>query len=132
MGGLDFDIGLLVDLRRIIEEECIFGLRSVERGGALMHTYFQMLWKGNFSSLPVLNQKIKICLGRNECPLTSHALSCKRLRDKGLHTFLGIVGFCLKDNVEEHFEFVHHNVSMDNMNEVKWSMQSLGRCEPFT
>ena len=57
MGGLDSDIGLLVNLRRFIEEECIADLRSVERGGALTHKHFQMLVKGNFSSLPVLNKK---------------------------------------------------------------------------
>lgn len=66
-------------------------------------------------------------MGRDECPPTSHVVSCKRLRVESLHTFLSIVGFCLKDNAEEHFEFVHCNVSMDDMNEVKWSMQSLRR-----
>ena len=27
-----------------------------------------------------------------------------------LNTFLGIVGCCVKDNGEDHLEFVHHNV----------------------
>ena len=34
-----------------------------------------------------------------------HVVSCKRLRDEGLHTLLGMVGCCMKDNGKEHFEF---------------------------
>ena len=57
IGGLDFDIGLLVNLRSFFEEQCIASLRFLERGGALMHKHFQMLVKGNFNSLLVLNKK---------------------------------------------------------------------------
>lgn len=42
-------------------------------------------------------------------------MSCNRLRDKCLHTFLGRVGNCMKDNKEEHSESIHHNVSTDDM-----------------
>ena len=40
----------------------------------------------------------------------AQVVSCKRLRDEGLHTFLGIVEYYMTDNGEKHFEFVHHNV----------------------
>jgi hypothetical protein len=46
---------LLVNLRKIIEENCIASLCLVERGGVLVHKRFQMVVKGNFSSPPVLN-----------------------------------------------------------------------------
>jgi hypothetical protein len=46
-------------------------------------------------------------------------VSCKKLRDKGLHTFLGMVGYCLKDNCKEYFEFVHHSVSTEDVNDGK-------------
>lgn len=29
-------------------------------------------------------------------------MPCKMLRDEGLHTFLGMIGYCMKDNGEEH------------------------------
>ena len=54
-------------------------------------------------------------------------ISFKRLRDEGLYTFKGMVEYCVKDNGEEHFEFVHHNVSANDTNKGKWSMESLGR-----
>ena len=44
-----------------------------------------------------------------------HVVSCKRLRDEGLHTCLGVVGYCMKDDEEEHVEFVHHNASAEEM-----------------
>ena len=73
-----------------------------------------------------------------------HVLSYKRLRDESLHTFLGMVGYCMKDNGVEHFEFVHCAVSMEDMNVGKleyakfrkvgeciiqegWRTQNLGR-----
>ena len=30
-----------------------------------------------------------------------------------------MVGFCMKDNGEEHYEIVHHNLSVGDMNEGK-------------
>ena len=33
----------------------------------------------------------------------------------------------MKDNGEEHFEFVYHNVFAEDVNETKWSMQNLER-----
>lgn len=31
-----------------------------------------------------------------------------------------MIGCCMKDNGEEHFEFVHHKVSTNDMNEGKF------------
>lgn len=65
-----------------------------------------MVVKGNFTSRRVLNKKFKVCLGWDgmEVPPPVMVVSFKRLRDEGL------VEYCMKDNGEEHFEFVHHNV----------------------
>ena len=46
-----------------------------------MHKHFQMIVKGNFRGLPMLNKKIKVCLGWDESPPTSHVVSCKRIKD---------------------------------------------------
>lgn len=96
MGGMDVDIGLLVNLTKFIEDECIARLCSMGRGGALTHKHFQMVLKGNFTSLPMLNKKIKICLGWEESPLICRVVSCNYVRDNSLHTFLGMVGYCMK------------------------------------
>ena len=97
------------------------------RNGALTHKHFQMAVKGNFANLVVLNKKIKVCLGWDERPPTSCVVSCKKLRDEGLHTFKGVIGYCMKDNGEESFEFVHHNISAEDMNDGKLEYVKLGK-----
>ena len=90
-----------------------------------MHKHFQIIVKGNVGSVPVLNKKIKVCLGWDVSPPTCHVVSCKRLRDEGLHAFFGMIGYCMKNNGEERFEFVHCNLYVEDLNEGIWSMQSL-------
>jgi hypothetical protein len=53
-------------------------------------------------------------------------MSCKRLRDEGLHTFLGMVGYCMKDNGEEHFECVHHSISATDLYDGKLEYSEFG------
>ena len=48
-----------------------------------------------------------------------HVVSSNHLRSEGLHTFLGMVEYCIKNKGEEHFEFGHHNVSTEDMNKGK-------------
>lgn len=60
---------------------------------------------------------MKIALGWDQISPGWHAGLCKRLRGEGLHTLLGMVGYCMKDNEVEHFEFVHHNASYEDLNE---------------
>ena len=55
----------------------------------------------NFTSLPVLTKKIKVCLGWDESPPTGNVVSCKKLKDEGLHTIKGMIGYCMEDNGEE-------------------------------
>jgi hypothetical protein len=64
-----------------------------------MHKCFHIIVKGNVGSVLVLNKKIKVCLGWDPSPPTCHVVSCERLRDEGLHAFLGMVGYCMH---EEH------------------------------
>lgn len=39
------------------------------------------------------------------------------MRDEGLHKHLNMVGYCMRDNGENHFDFVHHNVLSNDVNE---------------
>lgn len=71
--------------------------------------------KGNINNSFVLN-KIEVALGWDANPSTCHVVSCK-LRDEGLHIFLGVVGFCMKDNGEDPFKSIYVNVFVDDMNE---------------
>lgn len=56
-------------------------------------------------------------MGWDEYSPTGHVVSCKRLGDERLHTSLGMVGYCMKVDGEKLFEFVHHDVSVDDMDD---------------
>ena len=87
----------------------------------MTHKHFQMRVKGILTNELVLNKKLKVCLGWYENPPTCH------VRDEGLHNFLGMVGYCWKDNREEQFEFVHHNVLSDDMSDEKMEYAKFGK-----
>ncbi len=38
-------------------------------------------------------------------------MHCKQLQDTCFYTFVSMVGYWMKDVDEDHFQFVHHNVS---------------------
>ncbi|KAL3686764.1 hypothetical protein R1sor_013073 [Riccia sorocarpa] len=50
----------------------------------------------------------------------------RSLKDKGLHTVIGIIGYCLKDEKEEHFK---KNISLKQMEEGR-RMHSMYCMEP--
>lgn len=76
-----------------------------------------MIVKGNSNSFLVFNKENKFDLGWDANPIVGHIISCTMLRDEELHTFWGMVGYCMKDNGENHFQFVHHDVHVDDLNE---------------
>ena len=120
------DVGHLVNLRRFVEEHSIVGLCSVERGGALTHKHFQiMVVKRNSTSLPMFKKKFKACLGWDESPPMGHVVSCKTLRNEGLHIFRDIIMHCMKDNGEKHFEFVHVLAKDMNDGTVEYKINEL-------
>lgn len=58
-----------------------------------------------------------------------HTVYCKWLRNDGLHTFLGMVGYCMKKNGEEHLEFVHLHVLVEDMNDDKMEYAKFGKVD---
>lgn len=51
----------------------------------------------------------------------------QEVEDEGLHIFLVMVGYFMKDNGHEHFEFVHRIVSAEDMNEGKLEYVKFGK-----
>ena len=87
------------------------------RGGVLMHNHFQMVVEGNFSSLPVLNQNMQSFIwGEMRILQWVMWFLARGGKDEGLHTFLGMAWCWMKDNREEQFEVVEHDMSDPDMN----------------
>lgn len=43
-------------------------------------------------------------------------MMCRKLKTKGLYTFHGLVGYCMKDVGKVHFTTMDHNVSAEDTN----------------
>ena len=59
---------------------------------------------------------MKVYLGwdKVEAPSGSHVL-VKRLSRVGLHTYVGMLGYCIKDKGEDYFEVVHNNITDEEL-----------------
>ena len=105
VGSDDIEVHLLQKVEEFINKECISGLCSIERGGALSRLHLQMVCRLVTSSTAMVSKLIKTYLGWNDvkkAPVGHHILT-KTLRNTGLHTFIGMLGYYIKDKGEDHF-----------------------------
>ena len=117
VGSDDIEVHLLQKVEEFINKECISGLCSIERGGALSRLHLQMVCRLVTSCAAMVSKLIKTYLGWNDvkkAPVGHHILT-KTLHNTGLHTFIGMLGYCIKDKGEDHFQCVHKNVTPEQM-----------------
>jgi hypothetical protein len=72
------------------------------------------------SNVIALSKLIKKVLGWDDVIIASpeHHVHCKLLKGVRMHTYIGMIGYCLKDQGEEQFQFCHRNVSFEKMQGV--------------
>jgi len=113
IGSCKIYLEYLKKIEEIIEKECILGLCSIERGGALSRLHLQMVCWILASSATMVNKCIKSYIEWNKAkiaPIRHHILT-KMLCNTGLHTFIGISRYCMKDRCKDHFHCVHWNIT---------------------
>ncbi|MCO5551695.1 hypothetical protein L7F22_005199 [Adiantum nelumboides] len=69
------------------------------------------------TSLTAINRKVRQYLGWNINKPAGGLILCRTLKQRNMHTFRGMAGYCMKDCNEVHFEKVDHNITADNVNE---------------
>ncbi len=47
-----------------------------------------------------------------------HHVHCKLLKGVGMHTYIGMIGYCLKDQGEKQFQFCHRSACFKEMQGV--------------
>ena len=75
--------------------------------------HFQAVFRIVSSSPIAVSKLLKTYLGwdeKGESPHNLHVL-VKNLTGVGLRTYIGMIGYCVKDRAEEHFQVVHNNVT---------------------
>ncbi|KAL3699087.1 hypothetical protein R1sor_017109 [Riccia sorocarpa] len=111
-------------LATFIQQHAKMGMISFERGDShlLFQRSFFMIAGGprlyaDDKIVRMLKQEIRKAIGWMDDGPLGGSICVKSLRDTGLHTIVGIIGYCLKDEKEEHFRMFQKNVTDRQMNE---------------
>ena len=116
----DIDVSLLDKLRLFLLTYCIKGLFSVERGGSKELLHFQGVIRSEmFSCVQMMSKTLRLFVfTKDDGTIQKGGRNlCRELRGKGLHTFLGMIGYCTKDMKKDHFKMVRLDVSDDEIRE---------------
>jgi len=117
VGSSDIPLEYLKKIEEFIEKECISDLCSIERGGAFSRLHLQMVCPIMASSTAVVSKIMKTYLqwDKVETAPVGHHIFTKTLRNTDLHTFIEMLGYCIKDKGQDHFECVHRNVTPEQI-----------------
>ena len=113
--GRDLDVDVLwPKLLLFLETECVRGKFSVERGGLLFHLHIQGVITTTITTVVQLKKVMNSYLGLTTSnPLTSANIRPKYLKNKDMHTFVGMVGYTDKDNGLPHFKTAEKGVTQE-------------------
>ncbi|KAL2611588.1 hypothetical protein R1flu_023280 [Riccia fluitans] len=84
---------------------------ALERGDSFLQLHVQGMVGVKTSSTRILKREIKEMIGWESNGLVGASVCLKSLHYKGLHTVIGLIGYCLKDEGAPHFKFYSKNVS---------------------
>ena len=115
VGGADVDRALMQRINTFLVERTHVGKCSLERGGAAFHLHFQMVARLQAKSTIAVSKVVKTYLGWDVVQPAGGMVMCRRLTNRRLHTFHGLLGYCMKDASREHFETVDHNVAAEDI-----------------
>ncbi|KAL3691003.1 hypothetical protein R1sor_004654 [Riccia sorocarpa] len=109
--GGDVSLDLFPLLKQFVDEQCEAGLFAVERGGSLLKLHFQRLFVLQCSSAVDVKRRITDAIGWQSTRPVGGGVCVKKLTNKGIHTFIGMVGYCLNDHQEIHFQVCMKGIS---------------------
>ncbi len=79
---------------------------------------------------------LKVTLPCKKDATVGHFVHCKSLKQQGLHTYVGMLSYCLKDSCEFHFQFIERNVivegkNVEKMEHIKYGVVTLRNRVPL-
>ncbi|KAL3701301.1 hypothetical protein R1sor_019323 [Riccia sorocarpa] len=114
--GQDIDGATFDRLAIYVEETARKGIIAMERGDSHLQLHIQGMLSVKTSSTHSLKTEIRQAIGWNEDNHPAGGSICiKSLKDKGIHTVIGMIGYCLKDEQEEHYRKYTKNISEQEM-----------------
>ncbi|KAL2644058.1 hypothetical protein R1flu_011645 [Riccia fluitans] len=94
-----------------LEYRAEMAVLALERGSSFLQLHVQGMVRVKTSSTRILKREIKEVIGWESNGPVGASVCLKLLDYKGLHTVIGLIGYCLKDEGAPHFKFYSKNVS---------------------
>ncbi|KAL2633442.1 hypothetical protein R1flu_004921 [Riccia fluitans] len=94
-----------------LEYRAEMAVLALERGDTFLQLHVQGMVRIKTSSTRILKRKIKEVIGWESNGPVGASVCLKTLHYTGLHTVIGLIGYCLKDEGAPHFKFYSKNVS---------------------
>ncbi|KAL3681384.1 hypothetical protein R1sor_024340 [Riccia sorocarpa] len=126
--GTDIDPQVFEQMARFVDEHADMGMIAVERGVSQLQLHIQGMLCLKSSSVRSLKDDIKTAISWQENAEAGASMCIKSLKQKGLHTVLGMVGYCHKDENELHYRAFHKNISDEQIEVGKKHYVIHGAC----
>ncbi|KAL3676961.1 hypothetical protein R1sor_026909 [Riccia sorocarpa] len=105
------------DVKRYAQHAATVAVVSMERGDSALQLHIQAIMVVESTSTRAVRQEIAVQIGwATRCP-PGGAICVKQLTNKGLHTLAGMIGYCIKDEKESHYQMFSKNVTDDQFEE---------------
>ena len=115
-GSRDIDKSVMAKLQAFLEPSCLAGIFAFEKGGTCAHLHVQGVVRAECKGAVSMNRALNKLLGWDVAkPSPGARVMCRALTGKKLHTWHGMIGYCMKDMPEKHYAHVLHNISDDDI-----------------
>ncbi|KAL2644354.1 hypothetical protein R1flu_011941 [Riccia fluitans] len=94
-----------------LEYKAEMAVLALERRDSFLQLHVQGMVRVKASSTRILKREIQEVIGWESNGLVGASVCLKSLHYKGLHTVIGLIGYCLKDEGAPHFNFYSKNIS---------------------
>jgi hypothetical protein len=131
MGGFDVDPSLLSMIEMFIKEKCNRAL-CIRKGWHSFTSSYANYCQAQYFKFENVEQGSQRVVGWDGTKKTpdEHVIHYKQLQDTtSLYTFVGMVGYCMKNIDENHLQIMHHNV---NGRMMKIGMLEFVKCRDTT
>ncbi|KAL3677619.1 hypothetical protein R1sor_027567 [Riccia sorocarpa] len=115
--GADIEPQVFEQMAAFLQSNADMGVIALERGDSQLQLHIQGMLCIKNSSVRSLKDDIKTAIDWHEGAPPGASVCVKSLTQKGLHTVLGMIGYCHKDEDEMHFRVFHKNVTDQQIEE---------------
>ncbi|KAL3688861.1 hypothetical protein R1sor_015170 [Riccia sorocarpa] len=123
IAGVDVHGEIFDKLQNYLEEKATMAIMAFERGDPHLLLHIQSMFTIRTTSTRKLKEDIRAAVGWKDTAPLGNSLCVRSLKEKGLHTTTGLIGYCLKDEREPHFRLYTKNITERQMEEgrrVHW------------